>query len=196
MSKGQDTKKMILEEAIHLFNTTGYQNTSFKDITMRTGIKKGGIYNHFANKEQLALEAFDLATDKIRQRSQEMLQGQKHTLERIKRVVAIFQSMIDDPPLDGGCPILNASVEADDTNPLLLDRARSAMDEWREYIICNVEKGQARAEIKHDVNPQALATIVLSSIEGAIMMSKLYDDNNHLHETANHLNQYLEDLRL
>jgi TetR/AcrR family transcriptional repressor of nem operon len=196
MGKGEETRQKILEEATHLFNTKGYQNTSFRDLTLRTGVQKGGIYNHFANKEQLALESFELAMEKIRERARQILQGQPHTLDRIKGVVKVFQSLIETPVVEGGCPILNASVEADDTDPLLLSRSRAAMDEIREYIIRSVTKGQARSEIQPHVNPQTLATVVLSALEGAIMMSKLYDDLTYMTEVADYMNAYLDSLRM
>lgn len=195
MSKGEETRQHILEEAIDLFNTKGYQATSFSDITARTGVQKGGIYNHFANKEALTLEAFTLATDKVRERSREFLQHQPHTLDRIKAVVTLFGSLLSNPVVAGGCPLLNASVEADDASPVLRNYARAAMDEWRTYIIRSAEKGIARGEIANGIEPDTLATLLLSALEGGIMLSKLYGDHRHIHAVVTYWHTYLESLR-
>ncbi len=195
MGKGAETRTKILDEALYLFNTQGYHNTSYKDLTARTHVQKGGIYNHFANKEALALEAFDYAKEKMRERSQEILQGQQHTIDRIKGVVAVFQSYQEDPVIEGGCIIMNTAVEADDTHPELLKQSREAMEEWRSYIIRCVDKGRSRGEIQTQVDGEALASFVLSGIEGSVLMSRLYSDNTHLENMVEYLYSYLDSLR-
>ncbi|GIU89776.1 MAG: hypothetical protein KatS3mg010_0875 [Acidimicrobiia bacterium] len=44
-----------------MFNRRGYVGASMRDLVDATGLEKGGIYNHFGSKEQLALEAYDHA---------------------------------------------------------------------------------------------------------------------------------------
>ena len=58
MNKGQSTREMIIEKSAELFNTRGYAGCSLSDIMAATGLKKGGIYNHFRNKDEISLEAF------------------------------------------------------------------------------------------------------------------------------------------
>ena len=50
MSKGEETKTRILQQAAELFNQQGYAGSSIADIMRVTGLQKGGIYNHFKNK--------------------------------------------------------------------------------------------------------------------------------------------------
>ncbi|WP_226897807.1 TetR family transcriptional regulator [Priestia megaterium] len=38
----------------------GYRASSISDIMHKTGLRKGGIYNHFENKEKIMLIAFPL----------------------------------------------------------------------------------------------------------------------------------------
>jgi len=63
MSKAQETKMRIIEQAAALFNQQGYAGSSMSDL-MR-GLQKGGIYNHFRSKDELALEAFDFAVNRV-----------------------------------------------------------------------------------------------------------------------------------
>ncbi|MHC5720487.1 MAG: TetR family transcriptional regulator, partial [Nostoc sp.] len=55
MSKGEETKSRILYQAAELFNQQGYAGSSMSDIMRVTGLQKGGIYNHFQSKDDLAL---------------------------------------------------------------------------------------------------------------------------------------------
>ncbi len=187
MSKGEQTREMILAQAAQIFNRQGYFGSSLSDIMHETGLEKGGIYNHFSSKEQLALEAFDFSVDLVRQRTRLALAGKVNAVDRLLAIVAVFQGLIEDPLLGGGCPILNTAVEADDAQPALRERARNAMDSWRETIHRIVKKGIDRQEIRPGVDADALATLLISSLEGAIMMSKLYGDNVHMSRVVEHL---------
>ena len=48
-----------------MFNRQGYVGASLRDLIDATGLEKGGIYNHFGSKEQLALEAYDYAMSRV-----------------------------------------------------------------------------------------------------------------------------------
>ena len=60
-TKGERTRQRIVELAAPVFNRQGYAGASLRDLIGATGLEKGGIYNHFGSKEQLALEAYDYA---------------------------------------------------------------------------------------------------------------------------------------
>src|SRR6266853_5930104 len=107
MSKGEETRERILARSAQLFNRQGYFGASLTDIMRETGLEKGGIYNHFASKEQLALEAFDYAYTLVSQRTRLALADKKHAVARLYAILTVFQSLVDDPPVAGGCPILN-----------------------------------------------------------------------------------------
>ena len=191
MSKGEQTREMILAQAAQLFSRQGYFGSSLSDIMHETGLEKGGIYNHFSSKEQLALEAFDFSVELVRQRTRLALAGKVNAVDRLLAIVAVFQGLVEDPLLGGGCPILNTAVEADDAQPALRERARNAMDSWRETIHRIVKKGIDRQEIRPGVDADVLATLLISSLEGAIMMSKLYGDNVHMSRVVEHLTNYI-----
>lgn len=192
MSKGEQTREMILAQAAQLFSRQGYFGSSLADIMHETGLEKGGIYNHFSSKEQLALEAFDFSVELIRQQTRLALAGKVNAVDRLLAIMTVFQRLVeDDPPLVGGCPVLNTAIEADDAQPALRERARHAMDDWRETIHRIVKKGIDRQEIRPGVDADVLATLLISSLEGAIMMSKLYGDIVHMRRVVEHLTNYI-----
>jgi len=195
MGKGEQTRERILASSAQLFNRQGYSGSSLSDIMRETGLEKGGIYNHFSSKEQLALEAFDYAYKLIQQRTRQALAGKLNAIERLLAIVSVFQSEIDDPPLAGGCPILNTAIEADDADEMLRDRARAAMDDWRTTIHRIVNKGIERQEIRPGINADEVASILIATLEGAIMLSNLYKDSTHMKRAANHIVHYIETMR-
>ena len=193
MSKAQTTKANIIRQAAELFNQKGYAGSSIADIMQATGLKKGGIYNHFTSKDELALQAFDYAFSLVRQKLWDRMKQEKNAIARLQAMSSVYLDYIDDPPIPGGCPILNTAIESDDTHPKLRDRARKAMDSWRNMIIKIVEKGIQKGEMRSNIKPDLIATIIISTIEGAIMMSKLYQDSCHLQKAIDYLHNYLDD---
>lgn len=196
MRKGEQTRALIVERAAQVFSRQGYAGTSLVDLMRATGLEKGGIYNHFANKDDLALAAFDHAFGLISQRIEQLVQGQSHAVDRLQAFVAAFASQVAQPSLPGGCPVLNTAVEADDTHPALLARARHAADRWFDFVRQTVVDGIARGEVRPTIDPEELASVLVAALEGAIMLSQLYRDPAHMQRVVRHLTAYVETIRL
>lgn len=52
MEKG-NTRRRILDEALNLFSTEGYESTSVSQIAQAVGIRKSSLYSHFASKREI-----------------------------------------------------------------------------------------------------------------------------------------------
>ena len=185
---------MIVERSAPVFNTNGYFGTSMSDLVRKTGLEKGGIYNHFASKEELALETFDFAVGIMRERYREALSDRKGALERLLATIDVLGELVEHPPVAGGCPILNTAIEADDTNLPLKEKAREAMTDWHRLIAKIIKDGVERGELSPQANPYEMASIVTSTLEGALMISKLFDDATHMQRAVEHLKRYSKSL--
>ena len=193
MSKAQETKARIIHQAAELFNLKGYAGSSISDLMQATGLKKGGIYNHFASKDELALAAFDHAVSLLSQRVWSVVKTKRNALDRLEALVSSYLLYIDDPPIVGGCPILNTAIETDDTNSPLRDRALAAINSWRGLIVRIINKGIKKGEVRSTVEPDIVATIIICNIEGAMMMSKLEKNPVHLRRAIAHLQSYIHE---
>ena len=127
MSKAKQTRSRIIQQAAELFNQQGYSGSSIADVMEATGLKKGGIYNHFKSKEELALEAFDYAYSLTSKMVWQAVKQKRSAKERLQAMVSSHLNYIDNPPIAGGCPLLNTAIDSDDTHPALRDRAKNAM---------------------------------------------------------------------
>jgi AcrR family transcriptional regulator len=156
-----------------------------------TGLTKGGLYNHFASKDEIAIAAFDYAYKRTSAKVLRTVARQTGAIAKLEAMIAVHLDYIDNSLLPGGCPILNTAVESDDTHPILRKHAAAAMDAWRGLIVRIVREGIAEGEIKADVQAQEVATIMISTIEGAIMMSKLYSDAVYLKTAVGYLQDYV-----
>jgi hypothetical protein len=56
-----------------------------------------------------------------------------------------------------------------------------------------VEQAQERGDTRPGVDPKLVATLIVASLEGALMMSRLQRNDDALRRVQSHLNRYLED---
>lgn len=191
-SKGERTREMILARTAPLFNTVGWGKLSLSEIMAATGLEKGGIYNHFKNREELMVAAFDHAVGIMRARFERALNGRGHAVDQLRAVLAVWAESPLDTPVGGGCPILNAAIEADDADPQLRARARQAMDELLRLLRLILLRGKRRGEVRPQVDEIALASLAISTLEGALMLSRLYGSNTYMQTAIAHLEAHLE----
>ena len=194
-TKGERTRQRIVELAAPVFNQRGFVGASLRDLVDATGLEKGGIYNHFGSKEQLALEAYDFAMTQVTSALAESQVGVTDPFDRLVRMIRAFGEFARTPTIAGGCPIMNTAIEADDTHPDLRDRARESMNLWHRLIGRIVKDGKADGTMRTDVDPYALASTITAALEGALMLTRLFDDPTHMEHVADHLVAHVMTLR-
>jgi TetR/AcrR family transcriptional regulator, transcriptional repressor for nem operon len=190
MSKGEETRQHIIEKAAALFNQHGYEGTALSDLMEATDLRKGGIYRHFDSKEELAEEAFEHAWGVAWRTRVHGLEAIPNSVDRLKKLVRNFVEV--RPPLPGGCPLLNTAIETDDGNARLRGRAREALRSWQEMIENTVRSGVEKGEIREDADSSAAAMLIIASLEGALMMSRLTHSDEPLGRVRAHLEDYVE----
>jgi AcrR family transcriptional regulator len=173
VSKAERTKQFIIEKTAPIFNEKGYAGTSLNDLTKATGLTKGSIYGNFENKDDVALAVFDYNYNRVVEYIKAKLQATENSIERLLVYPDVYRNYLKTPFLQPGCPILNTATEADDTHPLLKEKAANALAFWKKAVENQIKRGIARGEIKADANPTEIAVILISLIEGAFMQAKV-----------------------
>lgn len=196
MQKGEHTRRHIILKSAVLFNQKGYAGCSMNDIMEATGLKKGGIYRHFKNKDEIALEAFEYAIDTVHQHFSEEIRNANTTLEKVGAFFNVYEDVINNPPIQGGCPLLNTAVDSDDTNPLLREKALGVFKIFLHMIEGIIEEGIKQGELKPDIDTKAVASFIVATLEGSIMASKLEKDNKHITYSQQQLLRYLSMLQI
>lgn len=190
MSKGEETRQRIVAEAAKLFNQNGFAGASMSELMQATGLEKGGIYRHFSTKEELAAEAFDYAWRLASEARTVDLDSIPNSVDRLKQFIENFVERRSGVP--GGCPLLNTAIDADDGNAILRARATKALREWRSRLTTIIIQGLEKKEMRRAVDPEKLTSLIISSLEGALMMSRLEKKSDSLLAVQRHLDDYLE----
>jgi AcrR family transcriptional regulator len=194
-TKGERTRQRIVELAAPVFNRQGYVGASMRDLIDATGLEKGGIYNHFGSKEQLALESYDFAMSRVTNALARSQDGATDAPDRLVRMIRAFAVSARHPTVEGGCPIMNTAIEADDTHSDLRDRARHSMTQWHRLIGRIVKDGKAAGTLRDDIDPYALASTLTAALEGGLMLARLYDDPAQMDHVVDHLVAHVQTLR-
>ena len=184
-TKGERTRERIVASAAPVFNRLGYAGASMTDLMTAAGLEKGGIYRHFPSKEAIAIAAFDHAAQLHGERIRTHVAAAPASA--MARMVAVAEAMATiaiDPVVPGGCPLLNTAVESDDAEgplyPELRKRTRRAMDRLLGMIQRIVADGIASGELSRATDAAAEASGLVATMEGALLLSKLYGDPVHV----------------
>ena len=196
MRNPEATKETILKQSGILFNTQGYKSTSISNITDATGLTKGAIYKHFSNKTELEQQTMAYLSGLLFTKLRELIWNEKTAGDKLRTIFSFFETYITNPPLKGGCPLLNAAVEADDALPSLRKEALKTLSTLRQSVVHILEKGIEHKQIKADTDTAFYASLIIAGLEGGIMMSKLEGNNDDIVKMTKHLNKQLIEIEI
>jgi AcrR family transcriptional regulator len=177
MSKAAKTKQFIIEKTAPFFNIHGFEGTSLSVLQQATGLTKGSIYGNFRDKEEIALEAFKFSMERVRAIMTERMDKEKSAKGKLISLVSFFSEYVFDPPIPGGCPLLNNAVEADDSHVTMKKEVAKEIQRTISFIASLVDLGKKNNEFRKDVKSKEVAYVLFSSVEGALMISRVSADD-------------------
>ncbi|UKB84205.1 TetR/AcrR family transcriptional regulator [Chryseobacterium sp. MEBOG06] len=183
MSKAEKTKQFIIEKTATLFNTKGYISTSLSDITQATGLTKGSIYGNFENKDQVAIEVYKYNASQLSKIMSRSFGDQyPASVDKLHAFVDFYRKNWRSVFSNGGCPLMNAATEADDSFPVLKNQVKTSFEAWTGKITAVIQQGQQNKELNEKVNADEYASLFVMLIEGGILLSKTMDDEKFLNQ--------------
>lgn len=188
------TRESILDASGRLFNTKGYKATSISDITTATGFTKGAVYRHFENKEDLEMESLTFLSTQMFEKMRAVIKEYESAGDKLRGIVHFFKSYISNPPIEGGCPLLNVAIEADDANPALRKSANEILNILHGSLYRILFNGQKHGQIRENIDLDYYATLFIAALEGGIMMSKLRGTDEHMLHVTTHLEFVIKEL--
>ena len=177
MSKGEDTRSRVLTQVGGLMNRTGYLSTPVSSILKTVGLQKGGLYNHFVSKEELTLEAFHSNAVALGGYLGALSRAQGDPAQVLWRLMEASVDVAAGRIVPGGCPVLNAGIEADDAwEPLRQAAARSA-DALRRYFLLPLHRLDRAGRLRLGANVEALSYLLVAAVEGGILWARVTRDS-------------------
>ncbi len=191
MGKAERTKDFIIQQVAPVFNRKGYAATSLKDLTDTTGLSKGAIYGNFANKDELAVLAFEHNLSFIKDRLKENIIAGRTYLEKLLAYPNTFRIIYRQVIQSGGCPIVNTAIDSGDVNDQLQAVVRAAIDEWKRAIVSLVEEGIESGEFARNSNAENTARVLICLVEGGYAMTRATGDEGYMEQALSQVEALL-----
>lgn len=194
MGKAERTRQWIIQKTAPVFNKKGFDATSLSDLTNITGLTKGALYGNFKDKTEIRKEAFQYAMKKVRNKVQKRLNPHNTYKSQLIALLGFYSSYVLNPPVPGGCPLLNTAVEVDDNDAgmrkTVADELKSAVN----FISTLLQKGIAAGEFRSEVDTHALAQTFFCAVEGAIMFSRVSRSDSSMKIVVAHCKEILDQI--
>ncbi len=179
MTKAERTRQFIIEKAAPIFNKKGIAGTAISDIMEATKLAKGGVYGNFENKDEICLEAFNYLTKTLAAEINHGMDSQVSAKDKLFALLDFYRDRLQKNNT-GGCPILNFGTEADDTNPVIKQRVKETIQSSQNRIANTVKRGIEAGEFKTTFDAETFAIKMFAMIEGAILISRVQNSNDHM----------------
>ena len=195
-SKGELTRQTIVEQSLQLFSVKGYYNTSIKDILESTGLTKGGLYGHFASKEEIWYAVYDEAVNIWRSLVFKGVRQRRDPLERLDTFIQNdMESYLGGDVFDGGCFFLNMLVELSGQSSSMSKHILSGFVRLSRLLRLWLEEAQKKKLVGRDANLKEIANFIVITLNGAAALYISSRDRTILHQTVNQLNCYVQNLK-
>jgi TetR/AcrR family transcriptional repressor of nem operon len=176
VKRDQPSREKIVEAAVLLFHQRGYTATSLDDILEASGVCRSNFYYHFPSKEDLAIEVLHTQAEAFEARCiKGILEDDgisaRRRLERLYEAVAAGQRADE---FRCGCPFGNLAAELAGSHAEFRRRLSEFFERWEESVDRCLRDGVARGEFPADLDTRPLATVLISQIEGAILLMKTH----------------------
>ncbi|MFF0628371.1 TetR/AcrR family transcriptional regulator [Streptomyces sp. NPDC004296] len=188
MARRTDTRRRMLESAAELFHTQGYHATGLNQVVTTSGAPKGSLYFHFpGGKEQLAAEALRMSGSHLCEVLREVIAEAPDPARAVRAIVDLLIGALTGSGFQRGCPLAAVTLDAAADSEQIRAACAEGYDSWRELLAEFFAEQGLAAE-----RAAALATVVLASIEGGLLLAKASHDPAPLHAVADHLYATIE----
>ena len=172
---GALTRQRIVVAAMELFWEKGYQSTSVADLLQRAGVHSGSLYHYFPGKQDVLIAVLEMYLDGID--AMLLSPAWQHVPDPIDKIFALlakYREAIVSTQCTYGCPIGSLALELHEPDPPVRERLAANFTAWTDAIHGCLRAAASR--LPKDVDLAALATFVLTTMEGGVMLARTYRD--------------------
>ncbi len=164
-----NAREQIIAATCDLLEVQGYHATGLNQIIKESGSPKGSLYYYFpGGKEELTAEALNHVGNLVRQRIRANLSEVADPVEAIRRFLLNIARNVEASGYRAGGPITTVAMETASTNDRLRETCDRIYGEWQAAF---AEKLAASGY--ESARAARLASLILASIEGAIILCRV-----------------------
>ena len=175
-AQGQETRKAILEAAVHIASAEGLEGLTIGRLAAELSMSKSGLFAHFGSKEELQVATVEAARlIFIREVIHPVFESDRG-LAGLWRLCDTWLSYVESGVFRGGCFFAAVASEFDSRPGLVRDRIAEIMKEWLATLRRAVAEAQTAGELVSGVDPTQIAFEFNALELGANWAFQLYGD--------------------
>jgi AcrR family transcriptional regulator len=172
--RGRASRDRIVERAAELIAERGVAATSLDEVLAAAGAGKSQLYHYFSGRDELVAAAVGLRCAQVLAGLTQAL-GSVASLAELEEALAGFAAGFEQLGMPG-CPIGSLACEVAERNEDARLRTAAAFDAWEALFADALERMRAQGELRADASPAVLATALLASLEGGMVLSQARKD--------------------
>lgn len=177
------TRARMLATAQELFSRQGYHATGLNQVLDEAAAPKGSLYYHFpGGKEQLAAEAVALGAAELGQVIDVAIERSPDPVTAIRTMAGLLADRLEESGFVDGCPITTVALDAGGDSDPVRQACSAGYAQW----LASIEGALARAGVPPG-SASGLALVVLSSLEGALLLARTQRDVSPLLRVADRI---------
>jgi TetR/AcrR family transcriptional repressor of nem operon len=162
----------VLDKAMRVFWSRGYEATSLQDLVDRTGINRGSLYSTYRDKHTLFLAALRMYAETIHHKRLTDLESKYGPRETIRRSFLAFTSQASERGGNRGCFLTNTALELAAHDREAGKIVAEAQKKTEEFFARMIKKGKEEGEVAPHVKPAETARALLASLIGLSVLSR------------------------
>jgi TetR/AcrR family transcriptional repressor of nem operon len=171
------TRKEIINKCVERFRIHGFHSTTMSDLAAACGLQKGSFYHYFTSKDEILREGLQQTGAYFQAEVFAIAYNEAISPEkRMKSMLAKHTTIMLRE--QGGCLVANIAAEALTTNPDVKPLLMEISNNWHRSLVHILLAYYPREAA------QELAWRIIQDIEGAMMLTKLYDNKTFIHEAV------------
>jgi len=174
-AKGCATRARIVDAAADLMMSKGARAVSLDEVCRTTSTSRSQLYHYFSSKDELVVAVVDCVRSRILSLQRSLLE-QLDSFEALDRWASTMIGIQRQASGRGGCPLGTLASELADSAVTARVELEAAFEEWEDLIASGLRSMQERGELVAAADTEQLATAVLASLQGGLLMAKTARD--------------------
>jgi AcrR family transcriptional regulator len=195
LTKGERTKRAILETAAGLATEHGLESLSIGSLAAAIGMSKSGLFAHFGSKRELQLATVDYAADVFVREVVEPARSAPRGLARIWALLDGFLAYVEREVFVGGCFFATTSAEFKNRPGPVRDRITEKLGLWLSYLEHAVQQAKELGELDPAAEPRRVAFELNAFVQNAESQYELFGDRRVFADAREAVRDRLEHLR-
>jgi TetR/AcrR family transcriptional regulator, transcriptional repressor for nem operon len=173
------TRDDILTSVMDVIHHQGFQSTGLKELFATSGTSSGSFYNYFQSKDELGYALIEFKWQQLKENILDpMVSVCDNPIDGLFWMIDQLEAKHLAEPDCAGCFLGNLIVDLAKYNPEFETALQQVFHDWENAIAQQLKAG--KKQLRKGIQPNLLAEQIMNTIEGVLLMARLYNDSNRI----------------